>query len=354
MRHDDATGANPCFETREVCKIECVMTRSALAFCQSVPASSDKNSVSPSGHLDGVHTPEQDGQTARKGLCPTEWTRMKLRPVFAFPRHRASRGLRRLSLSALISLALPMLSATAVSAGSPPFGSTADTVFDIITTEDPSSFVCLAYDGRTTRQMWDKRVDNEFDLEVFLFRAYFSDGPAIDIIVNPEFETRAAAETEARRYTHALGQLPMVLRHGIRQLGIHGGMPTYSAGAGKIFVYADRTTIRIDENHLEESLLHEAAHVSLDPHHRSSQAWTDAQKSDGGFVTDYAERNPEREDLAETALFAYAFLHHPDRLPPVDSADVRAAVPARLQVLTQILKSDPEIGPLSDPPTGCR
>lgn len=48
------------------------------------------------------------------------------------------------------------LSALAAAAATPPFGSTADTVFDIVTTGDPSAFVCLSYDGRAVRQMWER------------------------------------------------------------------------------------------------------------------------------------------------------------------------------------------------------
>ncbi|MGD9863253.1 MAG: hypothetical protein AB7S99_08575 [Pseudodonghicola sp.] len=255
---------------------------------------------------------------------------------------------------ALAALAAAVAIGAPAAAATPPFGSTADTVFDIVTTGDPSAFVCLSYDGRAVRQMWDKRRDNEFDLEVFLFRAYFSDGPAIDIIVNPEFASPAAAEAEARRYTRPLGQLPPVLRQGIRQVGIHDGSPTYSAGPGKIFVYAGRTTQRIAEGHLEESLLHEAVHASLDAAHAAAPGWLEAQRRDAGFVTRYAERHPEREDLAETALFAYALLRHPDRLPPADSADVRAAVPARLEYLQRVLSEPVARAPVPTPPEHCR
>ncbi len=258
------------------------------------------------------------------------------------------RAVRKLAL--LCALSVP----SALAAASPPFGSTADTVFDIITADDPSSFACLSFEGRETRQMWDKRRDNEFDLNVFLFRAYFRDGPAIDIIVNPEFATRDRAEAEARRYTRPLGQLPMVLRQGIRQFGIHDGEPTYSAGPGKIFVYAGRTTLRISENHLEESLLHESVHASLDADHAAAPGWIAAQQADPGFVTAYAARHPEREDLAETALFAYAFLRHPDRFPPVDSADVRAIAPARLAYLSRVLDAQVPTGPVPEPPPNCR
>lgn len=241
-----------------------------------------------------------------------------------------------------------------MAAADPPFTSTADTVFDIIKVDDPSDYVCLNYVGRTTRQMWDKRVDNEFDFNVFLFQAHFSNSPPIDIIVNPEFETVEAAETEARRYTRSLGQLPLVFRHGIRQLGIFDGMPTYSAGAGKIFVYAERTTLRISQDHLEESMMHEAAHVSLDPLYARSDAWIAAQQSDARFMTRYGQKHPRGEDMAETALFAYGLIRHPGRIPPVDSHDILSAVPARIAFFKEVLNLDETGSPAPKPPNDCR
>lgn len=234
-----------------------------------------------------------------------------------------------------------------------PFDSTADTVFDIVQTQDPSKFVCLSYQGRALRQMWDKRLDNEFDYEVFLFEAHFTDSPPFSIIVNPEFETKSTAEIEVRRYTRELGQLPLTFRHGIRQFGIHKGTPTYSGGPGKIFVYADKTTQRIAENHLEESLLHEAIHATLDAEFARSPEWSAAQQSDGEFITDYAKRHPNREDLAESALFSYGLIVFPGRIPPVDSAVIEQTIPARLAFFSDLLSQTPQVLPAPPLPENC-
>jgi hypothetical protein len=166
-----------------------------------------------------------------------------------------------------------------------PFVATADTVFDIIRDSDPSAFVCLSYEGRATRQMWDKRRDDEFDLNVFLFTAHFSDMPAIDIILNPEFETPEAARNEAGKYTERLGRVPLVFRHGIRQVGIHKGEEGFHADTGKVFVYSGTADRRISENHLEESLLHEGVHATLDHRYRLSPEWIATQESDARFLT---------------------------------------------------------------------
>ncbi len=225
----------------------------------------------------------------------------------------------------------------------PLYDSTSDTVFDIITTSDSSAFECLITQGPAIRQMWDKRVDREYDAEGFLFHAYYSgESKLIEIFVNAEFGTETAARRQAEIYAHPIGQLPSFLRKGVEFIGVHDGTPIYSAGAGKIFVYAERTKRRIEQRHLEESLFHEAVHVSLDKDHSNSSAWRDAQQRDGEFLTDYAKNNPEREDLAESALFAYALQVHPGRIPPVDSRDIMEKIPFRLDVLSQIFEMSAE------------
>ncbi|MDK3072594.1 hypothetical protein QO034_05685 [Sedimentitalea sp. JM2-8] len=238
-------------------------------------------------------------------------------------------------------------------ANDPPFTSMADTVFDVIRETDPSTFVCLHYEGRVLRQMWDKRLDDEFDLDAFLFSAHFTDMPPIEILLNPEFETPELARAEAERYGYRLGQLPLVFRHGIRQLGVHKGDEGFHAGSGKIFVYSEMSERRIEQNRLEESLLHESVHATLDNEYRLSPEWIAAQESDGRFLTRYAASRPEREDLADTALFAYALLRHPGRIPPVDSLDILRTVPARIGVIENILDRAPDVPEPPPVPEGC-
>nr|WP_298103273.1 hypothetical protein [uncultured Shinella sp.] len=218
----------------------------------------------------------------------------------------------------------------------PPYDSTADTVFDIITADDPSSFRCLTPLGHGARQIWDKRVDGEPVVEALLFVADYSDGASIEIAVNPEFLTVDKAREEAMRYAVPLGRLPSVLRMGVKRFSIHQGDEGFHAGTGQIVVYAGRAARRIEKAHLEESLFHEAVHAALDDDHRMSVGWRDAQRRDGGFLTSYGQATPDREDLAETALFAFALLHHPERFPPVDTETVRQTVPNRLAYIAQL------------------
>ncbi|MBE1281906.1 MAG: hypothetical protein GJ676_01215 [Rhodobacteraceae bacterium] len=225
-----------------------------------------------------------------------------------------------------------------------------DIAFDIILTGDPSTYRCLSDEGHTIQQMWDKHVGPELDLNIFQFKAHFSDGPTTYVFLNPEFETEDAAGEKALRYTRALGQLLPDFRQGLRQVSVHKGKPTSSAGSGKIFVYSDRTTIRIKENHLRESRLHESVHASLDRQYRLSGEWITAQGGNDALVTRHAASRPERKDQAETALFALAIMYQPDRIPPVDTRMAKKMMPTRLTVSDRIFSNPVTLPIHSEPP----
>ena len=234
----------------------------------------------------------------------------------------------------------------------PPYNNTSGTVFDIISVSDPSTFLCLEPRGQEPRQIWDKRVDGEPIVQAHIFMARYGDGALIEIGVNPEFDA-AMAEALANRFAMPLGQLPASLRAGIERFSIHGGDESFHAGTGQIVVYTGKADERASYEHLEESLFHEAVHASWDEAHRLAPEWQAAQAADGGFLTDYAAERPDREDLAETALFAYGLLLRPDRMPPVDSEDIRRAVPNRIAYIKRLLEQDELPVPPVEAPGTC-
>jgi hypothetical protein len=235
----------------------------------------------------------------------------------------------------------------------PPFGNTAGTVFDIIRTDDPSTFVCLEYKGREERDIWDKRVEDEPVINTYVFDAQFSDGTSIKVAINPEFGSESAAREEALRYVQPLGQLPTSLRKGIRRFSVHKGTKGFHAGDEQIIVYAGTASERMGYKHLEESVFHESVHASWDAEHRLSEGWRQAQQEDDRFLTKYGENSPEREDLAETALFAFAILHYPARFPPADTDATVEAVPNRIAYIEKLLpKGKPLVYSVGEP-QGC-
>jgi hypothetical protein len=106
---------------------------------------------------------------------------------------------------------------------------------------------------------------------------------------------------------------------------------------GLIVVYSDNATKRIGTHDLEETIFHESVHAAWDKAHQGSEAWRDAQKKDGRFLTDYGRKNPNNEDLAESALFAFALIHHPERIPKKEAEKIRGAIPARIAFVETLL-----------------
>ena len=62
----------------------------------------------------------------------------------------------------------------------------------------------------------------------------------------------------------------------------------------------------------------------------ASAEWKKAQRADGDFVTEYARDRPNKEDMAESALFAWAILFYPGRLPDFVEEEVRRIMPNRI------------------------
>ena len=98
-------------------------------------------------------------------------------------------------------------------------------------------------------------------------------------------------------------------------------------------------TKRENAGRFEETLFHESVHTSIDDEFANSPEWLSAQKADGAFLTEYAASNPETEDLAETALYAWALVHHRNRISEADADAWRTLVPERIAVVSTILSA---------------
>jgi hypothetical protein len=213
------------------------------------------------------------------------------------------------------------------------------TDFDFITDSDPNTFEQLEYTGLELAEMPDKTSSAPLRQQAFVFVSTFSDGTHIKIFIDADYETEAAAREEAIRYTPRLGRLPTALREGVERLVVHRGGEDATAFSdrGLIVIYSDNATKRISTHDLEETIFHESVHAAWDERHAHSDAWREAQRSDGAFITRYAKDNPDGEDLAESALFAYTLLHHPERIPEPDAARLRVAIPARIAFVAALI-----------------
>jgi len=219
----------------------------------------------------------------------------------------------------------------------------ADELRDLIRADDPSAFGCVAFQGVARGEFYDKALDDlVFPETTYFFEARYTDGSVVEIRVHPDLisgDQMATATNQAERIAKPIGLLPPELRAGIERVGFLGGDETAQADGGGegIHVYADNVTVREAAGRFEETLFHESVHTSLDDVHAASPEWRAAQAADGEYLTEYAGALPDREDLAETALYAYALLHYPERVSAADAASWNERVPNRIAYIGGLL-----------------
>ena len=82
---------------------------------------------------------------------------------------------------------------------------------------------------------------------------------------------------------------------------------------------------------LEEALVHEACHTSLDLDHGNAKGWRVAQKADDEFISTYAKDYPKREDIAESFLTWLVVRHLSDRVSESHAKKILKAIPNRIK-----------------------
>ena len=196
----------------------------------------------------------------------------------------------------------------------PPFGGTIFIDPDIITSSDPTTFESLSFAGQGSRTMFDRRVNGWITVDAYLFDASFDDGLAAEIQVNPEFGGSDAARVEAEKYAEVMGRLPTALRTDVETVWIHKGTEPFGGGNNNLLIHIGQAGLYTADGILEETLVHEAAHTSLDAAHASAPAWLAAQAADPTFISTYAQDFSNREDIAESFVPYLAVRFRSDRI----------------------------------------
>jgi hypothetical protein len=214
---------------------------------------------------------------------------------------------------------------------SPPFSGTIFIDPDIVTSEDPTSFTGLDDAGTGTRTMYDRRVEGWITVEACLFIAHYSDGDDIEIQVNPEFGTVESALLRAEKYGPVIGRLPAGLRRDVDTVWVHRGTNPFGGGNRNLLIHTGQSAEYESQGILEETLVHEASHTSLDARTATTSEWRKAQEEDPVFISTYARDNPTREDVAETWLAYFAVRYRRDRISDELYDKITAAIPNRLK-----------------------
>lgn len=212
----------------------------------------------------------------------------------------------------------------------PPFDGTIFIDPDIITSEDPSTFLRVKYTGTATRTMFDRRENAFVLLKPHLFRVTFKDSRPIEVQVNPEFRKVGRARKLAIKYAREIGRLPRVLRSDVETVWIHRGKQPFGGGNNNLLIHTGQSASYERDGILEETLVHEASHTSLDARHSATPGWLAAQESDPDFISTYARDNPTREDIAESFLLWLALRYRPDRIDSTLASMIEATIPARI------------------------
>ena len=202
---------------------------------------------------------------------------------------------------------------------------------DIVTPDDPTTFLSLVYIGTAERVMFDRRIADWVTLNPFLFIADYDDSIQIEIQINPEFSELPSARFQAEKFAPIIGQLSTELRKDVKTVWIHKGNYPFGGGNNNLLIHTDYSKLNYeDQGILEETLIHEAAHTSLDAYHANDSLWNIAQILDCRFISSYAQENPLREDIAESFLPYFAIRYRPERISNELKKIIESSIPNRI------------------------
>ncbi|WP_298237745.1 hypothetical protein [uncultured Algibacter sp.] len=164
-----------------------------------------------------------------------------------------------------------------------------------------------------------------------MFDVTFSDGLALEVQVNPKFSTKELAEIEADKYAKVIGRLPKAIRNYAKTVWIHKGNEAFGGGNNNFLIHTEQGLDYEANGILEETLVHEGSHISLDADHAEASGWLAAQEADGTFISTYARDNPKREDVAESFLMYLAVTYRSDRISEDLKSTINKTIPNRIK-----------------------
>ena len=204
----------------------------------------------------------------------------------------------------------------------PPFAGTMWDLPDLITSSDYTIYSTSSYQGIETRLFYDKSIPDFINYPAHIYKVNFGDNLSIDFEIHTEFTQEEAGNIE-QKYAPLIGQLGKDLRRNIKSFEFLKGEEVASAQRTDDLNYANITfhtdwltlvETRFSGDRTEELLIHESAHLSIDPYVYGQQGWTDAVNLDGNYLSTYAKDNPNSEDVAETFQAYIAVKYFPDRI----------------------------------------
>jgi hypothetical protein len=252
----------------------------------------------------------------------------------------------------------------------------ADAFKDVFSSNNPStsyvsmeepplrSYLEFLYTGQDVDQrekvqteMYDPTLNNGVGgkeyTTVYAFKPIFSGGfkkMTISVVSVIDYDE---ALGYAIKYARIFGQMPKTLVESITEVWVRkDGYDKYRAVEDKILIYAEHAKKDDADGTLEEILFHEATHTGIDKYCINSNAslnyyyidnsgnrvgWTDAQKLDKTYISEYAKENPNREDPAESFLVYYALKYRLESISDLTSQIIKIAIPNRIKFFDNLI-----------------
>ncbi len=206
----------------------------------------------------------------------------------------------------------------------------------VATDSDETLFESITPAGAGSRLMFDYRTSSFNQQVAWLFNVVYSDGILVEAQVNQEF-TQAEALAEATYYSTEIGRLPKFLRKDLYSLWIHKGNNSFGGGNNNFVIHIGLgDEVLKPRGHVNEVFIHEGAHTSLDVYIKDDPEWLYAQQADGGFISEYARDNPNREDIAESLLLYFAYKYRPNTISQGTKMLIESTMSYRMKYFDQL------------------
>ncbi len=216
-------------------------------------------------------------------------------------------------------------------AGTPPHTGTVYLDRDIIRSGDPTTYLNMTYKGTAERRAWHSERSATLTFDAHIFELDFDDGDVSEIAVEDAIGNESLARDEAEKLAIPLGQIPAIMRKAVNSITIFAGTGRGTASVGGLIsTYADSNDSKIRDGYLEEFLVHESTHTSLDNIYYTDPLYREAAKADNNFVSTYAQENPTTEDISESMVAYLAVRLRADRISADWEYKIREAMGSRL------------------------
>jgi hypothetical protein len=200
---------------------------------------------------------------------------------------------------------------------------------NIVTEEDPSTFQNILYQGASLSLLPDSRSSiGSTSVSAFVFIAAY-EYKNINIIVNPEFGNQESAEQVATFYANVIGRIPFFLRDGIRDVYVNRGFEPLLGKDNALIIYSQFADTLNANGILEEVLIRQSVHASLNTEISESSGWHSAKIDDGKAISQLAV-DRSNEDVAESVLAYLGTRYRANRIPASVVQTIMNTIPNRI------------------------